>query len=173
MSGDLGRFMGWVDARRTLRVKTNADTPEDARIARENGAEGIGLCRTEHMWFATPQRIRVMRRMIVAEQLEQEGAKAAALADLKPFQVEDFEGMFTAMDGLPVTIRLLDPPLHEFLPNHGKELDALIDEFSREFKVTPEELREKIEMLHGGDTARRAGCRAFASRPSPNPHELL
>ncbi len=105
--------MGWADKFRTLKVRTNADTPDDAAKAREFGAEGIGLCRTEHMFF-DDQRIVAMRKMILADD---ETGRKAALAELEPFQRDDFIGIFEAMDGLPVTIRLLDPPLHEFLPH--------------------------------------------------------
>lgn len=137
MSGTLAVFMEWVDAFRKIGVFTNADTPADAAIARKNGAQGIGLVRTEHMFFATAERISAVRRMIAAEELmEGEGSSAAdALAALKVFQREDFEGIFEAMDGLPVTIRLLDPPLHEFLPHEGTaELDALCDALATEMK---------------------------------------
>src|SRR6185437_11920815 len=139
ISGDFAVLMGWADKARTLKVRTNADTPKDAAKAREFGAEGIGLCRTEHMFFGD-QRIIAMRKMILAsggeepeedktkpaaerEKLRQERARAArvaALAELEPFQRDDFIGIFEAMDGLPVTIRLLDPPLHEFLPHDEK-----------------------------------------------------
>ncbi|KAI7845814.1 hypothetical protein COHA_000725 [Chlorella ohadii] len=135
LSGKLAVFMEWVDSFRKIGVYTNADTPADAAIARKNGAQGIGLVRTEHMFFATAERIAAVRRMIAAEELMEEstGAAAEALAALKEFQREDFEGIFTAMDGLPVTIRLLDPPLHEFLPHEGTaELDALCDTLAKE-----------------------------------------
>ncbi|MBL0172510.1 MAG: pyruvate, phosphate dikinase [Gemmatimonadaceae bacterium] len=111
------RLMTWADAERRLRVRANADTPRDARVARSFGAEGIGLCRTEHMFFEG-DRIVGMREMIVARD---EGGRRRALEKLLPMQRADFEGIFEAMDGLPVTIRLLDPPLHEFLPHDGKE----------------------------------------------------
>jgi pyruvate, orthophosphate dikinase len=111
------RVMGWADAERRLKVRANADTPRDARIARNFGAEGIGLCRTEHMFFEG-DRITAMREMIVARD---EGGRRRALEKLLPMQRSDFEGIFEAMDGYPVTIRLLDPPLHEFLPHDGKE----------------------------------------------------
>src|SRR6266446_1690585 len=110
------RLMSWADARRRLRVRANADTPEDAKRAREFGAEGIGLCRTEHMFFEG-DRITAMREMIVAPD---ETGRRQALAKLLPMQRSDFEGIFAAMTGYPITIRLLDPPLHEFLP-HGKD----------------------------------------------------
>ncbi|GAA4853686.1 pyruvate, phosphate dikinase [Paenibacillus vulneris] len=113
LTAELEELLVWADEIRRLRVYTNADTPEDAGKARGFGAEGIGLCRTEHM-FMSPERIPVVRGMILAEQPEE---RAAALRELLPMQQSDFEGIFRAMDGLPVTIRLLDPPLHEFLPN--------------------------------------------------------
>ena len=111
------RLMTWADAERRLKVRANADTPKDARVARSFGAEGIGLCRTEHMFFEG-DRITAMREMIVARD---EGGRRRALEKLLPMQRSDFEGIFEAMDGYPVTIRLLDPPLHEFLPHDGKE----------------------------------------------------
>ena len=113
MSGDFSRLMEWVDEFRTMGVRTNADTPDDAKMAREFGAEGIGLVRTEHMFF-DPQRIIHMREVIVAKD---EAQRRAAVAKLLPYQRQDFIDLFTIMDGLPVTIRLLDPPLHEFLPH--------------------------------------------------------
>ncbi len=117
------RLMGWVDDIRDLAVRANADTGTDAEIARRFGAEGIGLCRTEHMFF-DGERIEAMRRMIMARN---EVARAEALAELEPFQTDDFERLFEAMEGHPVTIRLLDPPLHEFLPGHGDTSAALVD----------------------------------------------
>src|SRR6185312_10538021 len=115
------RLLGWADEMRTLRVRANADTPQDARIARGFGAEGIGLCRTEHMFFEG-DRIVAMREMIVARD---EGGRRRALAKLLPMQRQDFDGIFEAMAGLPVTIRLLDPPLHEFLPHGGEDAKRL------------------------------------------------
>jgi len=115
------KLMAWADANRRLRVRTNADTPADARRAREFGAEGIGLCRTEHMFFEG-DRITVMREMILASD---ETGRRRALARLLPMQEADFEGIFEAMAGLPVTIRLLDPPLHEFLPHTRAEMAAV------------------------------------------------
>jgi pyruvate,orthophosphate dikinase len=115
------QLMGWADEVRTLKVRANADTPQDARIARAFGAEGIGLCRTEHMFFEG-DRITAMREMIVARD---EAGRRRALAKLLPMQRNDFEGIFEAMAGLPVTIRLLDPPLHEFLPHGGEESKLL------------------------------------------------
>jgi pyruvate, orthophosphate dikinase len=119
LGDDFHVLMSWADAVRVLKVRTNADTPADARKAREFGAEGIGLCRTEHMFFEG-DRIQAVREMILAESPE---SRRAALAKLLPMQREDFEGIFRAMDGYPVTIRLLDPPLHEFLPRAADELE--------------------------------------------------
>jgi pyruvate,orthophosphate dikinase len=121
LSGDFGTLMGWADEVRRLRVRTNADTPEDSARARSFGAEGIGLCRTEHMFFGE-DRIAAVRRMILADSERQ---RQAALDELLPLQRADFEGIFTAMDGLPVTVRLLDPPLHEFLPHEAPLQEAL------------------------------------------------
>jgi pyruvate,orthophosphate dikinase len=115
---DFETLMGWVDQARRLKVRTNADTPHDAGVARKFGAEGIGLCRTEHMFF-DPERILAVREMILSET---EAGRRAALAKILPMQRSDFEGIFRAMDGLPVTIRLLDPPLHEFLPHTDEEI---------------------------------------------------
>ncbi|KAG2490008.1 hypothetical protein HYH03_011474 [Edaphochlamys debaryana] len=142
LAGDLGRFMKWVDDRRVLKVLTNADTPEDAEEARKFGAEGIGLCRTEHMFFASEERIATVRRMIVAQTKE---ARLKALADLLPFQRTDFEGILKAMDGLPVTIRLLDPPLHEFLPDG--EMTEVCEALARDAGVTVDEVYSTIEKL--------------------------
>ena len=116
MTGDFAILMGWADKVRKLKIRTNADTPADAAKAREFGAEGIGLCRTEHMFFGE-DRIVAMREMILAPD---EAGRRAALAKIEPFQKADFVGIFTAMAGYPVTIRLLDPPLHEFLPHDAK-----------------------------------------------------
>lgn len=143
MSQDLGRFMSWVDDRRDLKVLANADTPEDAAAARDNGAEGIGLVRTEHMFFGgSGDRLRAVRRMIMATDTE---ARAAALADLLPYQRADFEGIFKAMDGLPVTIRLLDPPLHEFLPDG--DLDEIVATLAADTGATEDEVVDRIEKL--------------------------
>src|SRR5690606_39083533 len=114
-------LMSWADSFRRLRVRANADTPHDAMVAREFGAEGIGLCRTEHMFFGD-ERLAAMREMILADGA---GGREKALEKLLPLQREDFVGIFRAMDGLPVTIRLLDPPLHEFLPNLQELLSDL------------------------------------------------
>ncbi len=118
LDDDFATLMTWVDAVRRLKVRTNADTPRRRRrVARKFGAEGIGLCRTEHMFF-DPERILAVREMILAD--DDEPAGASALAKILPMQRGDFDGIFRAMDGLPVTIRLLDPPLHEFLPTDGR-----------------------------------------------------
>jgi pyruvate,orthophosphate dikinase len=133
-------LMGWADKARTLKVRTNADTPKDAAKAREFGAEGIGLCRTEHMFFEG-QRIVDMRKMILADDL---AGRQAALAALEPYQKEDFVGIFEAMAGLPVTIRLLDPPLHEFLPHD----EGGQREVAKQLGVPIEKVRHRVEQLH-------------------------
>jgi pyruvate, orthophosphate dikinase len=140
LSGDFAQIMEWADKYKKLLVKTNADTPEDAEVAIKFGAEGIGLCRTEHMFF-DEERIKAVREMIVAKKLE---GRKTALAKIEPFQQQDFEGLFRVMDGRPVIIRLLDPPLHEFLPKEEKD----INEVAKEIGVTSEELKETIESLH-------------------------
>jgi pyruvate,orthophosphate dikinase len=133
------RLLSWADEARTLQVRANADTPQDARVARNFGAEGIGLCRTEHMFFEG-DRITGMREMIVARD---EGGRRRALAKLLPMQRSDFEGIFEAMDGCPVTIRLLDPPLHEFLPHGGEDTKRL----ARTLGIAREELNRIVESL--------------------------
>ena len=142
IGGDLDVFMSWVDEFRTLRVLANADTPEDATTARVNGAEGVGLVRTEHMFFGTGERIRTVRRMIMATLTSD---RQAALDDLLPFQRGDFDGIFRAMDGMPVTIRLLDPPLHEFLPDG--ELDEIVALLAADTVADDDEVVERIEQL--------------------------
>ncbi|CAD7695146.1 unnamed protein product [Ostreobium quekettii] len=146
LEGNLGTFMAWVDKYRTLGVLTNADTPEDAKIARDNGAEGIGLVRTEHMFFSSPERIAAVRRMIAAMELNAPG-KDEALEELKGYQKQDFEGIFEAMDGLPVTIRLLDPPLHEFLPKEGSPLEMLCNQLAGELHITSQDVKGRLEGL--------------------------
>ncbi len=140
ISGDFAEFMSWADKARTLKVRTNADAPEDAQKARDFGAEGIGLCRTEHMFFGD-DRILPMRKMILADD---EAGRKAALAELEPFQKADFIGIFEAMDGLPVTIRLLDPPLHEFLPHEDKEQTKLAEVLG----VSIDKIKHRVEELH-------------------------
>ncbi|KXZ56144.1 hypothetical protein GPECTOR_1g122 [Gonium pectorale] len=144
--GNLGKLMSWVDKARRLRVLTNADTPEDALVARTNGAQGIGLCRTEHMFFATHERIAAVRRMIAEEELDS-SHKMEALDELKRYQREDFEGIFKAMDGLPVTIRLLDPPLHEFLPQEGPAMEALCRQLAEELGASLERVEGRLNGL--------------------------
>jgi pyruvate,orthophosphate dikinase len=139
LSGEFGTLMGWVDAMRRLGVRANADTPNDARVALKFGAEGIGLCRTEHMFF-DEGRIRAVREMILAED---ETSRRAAIAKLLPMQRADFTELFEIMKGLPVTIRLLDPPLHEFLP-HG---DAEIAEVAKHMGADPKRLAERARDL--------------------------
>ncbi|PNY14693.1 phosphate dikinase chloroplastic-like [Trifolium pratense] len=142
LSDDLEIFMSWADEIRNLKVLANADTPEDAITARKNGAQGIGLCRTEHMFFASDERIKAVRMMIMAVTQEQ---RKAALDLLLPYQRSDFEGIFRAMDGLPVTIRLLDPPLHEFLPEG--DLDQIVSELTSQTGMKEEEIFSRIEKL--------------------------
>lgn len=140
MTGDFATLMGWADKSRKLKIRTNADAPKDAAKAREFGAEGIGLCRTEHMFFGE-DRIVAMRQMILAPD---EAGRKAALAKIEPFQKADFVGIFEAMDGYPVTIRLLDPPLHEFLPHDAKGQE----EVGKSIGVSPAKIKERVEELH-------------------------
>ncbi|KAJ6722030.1 PYRUVATE PHOSPHATE DIKINASE [Salix viminalis] len=142
LSGDLETFMSWADKIRRIKVMANADTPEDALTARKNGAQGIGLCRTEHMFFASDERLKAVRRMIMAVTPEQ---RKAALDLLLPYQRSDFEGIFRAMDGLQVTIRLLDPPLHEFLPEG--DLEQIVSELTTETGMMEDEVLSRIEKL--------------------------
>lgn len=165
LSGDLGAFMKWVDARRRLKVLTNADTPEDAKVAISNGAQGIGLCRTEHMFFATSQRIAAVRRMIACTELQSPAVKEA-LAELQGYQTQDFEGIFKAMDGLPVTIRLLDPPLHEFLPQEGPALERLCEQLATELGTDKDTVQRRLEGLHESNPMMGLrGCRLGTVHP--------
>jgi len=158
LSRDLQVILKWSDDVRRMRVRTNADAPEDATRAREFGAEGIGLCRTEHMFFE-PGRIRWMRRMILAESRED---REDALNQLLPFQREDFEGIFEAMKGLPVTVRLLDPPLHEFLPN-DPESQA---EIAEEMGVSAQKVTDRVNALHEANPMLgHRGCRLAVTYP--------
>lgn len=151
-------LMKWADQFRKLGVRANADTPQDAKLARSYGAQGIGLCRTEHMFFG-PERIKAVREMILAD--NEEGRKKA-LAKLLPFQKEDFIGIFEAMAGLPVTIRLLDPPLHEFLPHTDKE----IAELAQEMGVSEDVLKAKNNSLHEfNPMLGHRGCRLGITYP--------
>jgi pyruvate, orthophosphate dikinase len=140
LSGNFNRVMKWADRIMQLRVRVNADMPADAHRGRDFGAEGIGLCRTEHMFFEG-DRLVAMREMIVAQDA---AGRKQALAKLLPMQRGDFEAIFRAMEGYPVTIRLLDPPLHEFLPKEPQEVDAL----ARELKMDPAALQNTVERLH-------------------------
>ena len=158
ISGNFGIFMGWADAVRKLKVRTNADTPKDARQAVKFGAEGIGLCRTEHMFFAE-DRIAAVREMIVANNGEQ---RRKALAKILPMQKEDFIGIYEAMETRPVTIRLLDPPLHEFLPHEDDDIRELAGTMGltfEELKSTVEGLKEFNPMMG------HRGCRLAVSYP--------
>ena len=158
LGGAFSELMKWADRARTMQVRTNADTPQDAKVGREFGAEGIGLCRTEHMFFE-PNRILAVREMILAaDSYEREDA----LAKLLPMQRGDFVAIFNAMEGLPVTIRLLDPPLHEFLPHEDKDIRALAEALGREVGV----VRAKIDSLHEfNPMLGHRGCRLGVSFP--------
>jgi pyruvate,orthophosphate dikinase len=140
LEGPLAKLLGWADEIRKLGIRTNADTPKDSQVAREFGAEGIGLTRTEHMFFQE-DRIFAVRQMITSNTKEQ---REKSLAKLLPMQEDDFYGIFMAMEGLPVTIRLLDPPLHEFLPKEEEDIKELAEEMG----MTYQELKETIEDLH-------------------------
>jgi len=158
LTGDFSTLMGWADAVRTLKVRTNADTPVDAATARKFGAQGIGLCRTEHMFFES-DRIVAVRQMILADT---EKEREAALAKLLPIQRGDFEAIFKTMEGLPVTIRLLDPPLHEFLPHKAEE----IEEVSKASGVSAEKLRQRTAALHESNPMLgHRGCRLGITYP--------
>jgi pyruvate,orthophosphate dikinase len=141
LSGDFATLMGWADRARKLRVRANADTPNDARVAVKFGAEGIGLCRTEHMFF-DEGRIRAVREMILSDD---EKSRRAALAKLLPMQRQDFAELFEIMQGLPVTIRLLDPPLHEFLPHTPQEIDEVAKAMGADPKRLADRARELAE----------------------------
>lgn len=158
LSGYFGTIMEWSDKYRKLGVRTNADTPHDAQVARDFGAEGIGLCRTEHMFFQA-DRIFAVRQMIVSETLEQ---RKAALAKIFPMQKNDFKELFQIMKGHPVKIRLLDPPLHEFLPKTKEDIAAL----AKEMEISAEKLTEKVEYLHEFNPMMgHRGCRLGVTFP--------
>ena len=158
ISGDFDRLMTWADKFRRLQVRTNADTPHDAQQAAAFGAEGIGLCRTEHMFFEA-DRIKAMREMIVSETSEQ---RERALAKLEPIQQADFEAIYEAMKGRPVTIRLLDPPLHEFVPTDPKD----IEELAKEMNLSVEHLKQVISSLHEFNPMMgHRGCRLDVTFP--------
>ncbi|MGN0713470.1 MAG: pyruvate, phosphate dikinase [Anaerovoracaceae bacterium] len=158
LSGDFGTIMAWADEIRELKVRTNADNPRDAKQALEFGAEGIGLCRTEHMFFEE-ERIPAIRRMILADTVEE---RVAALDALRPYQQGDFKAMFKVMGELPVTIRLLDPPLHEFLPQNEEDIRALADMMG----VSYEKLAGKVTELHEQNPMLgHRGCRLAVTYP--------
>lgn len=158
LSGDFGELMSWADSVRTLKVRANAETPQDAETARKFGAEGIGLCRTEHMFF-DEDRISVVREMILAED---EAGRRKALARLEPMQTGDFVKLFRIMEGLPVTIRLLDPPLHEFLPHTEAEITALATASG----LAPEKLRQRVLALtESNPMLGHRGCRLGITYP--------
>jgi pyruvate, orthophosphate dikinase len=158
LSGAFSELMKWTDRYRSLKVRTNADTPQDAEVARGFGAEGIGLCRTEHMFFE-PGRILAVREMILAPTVH---SREAALAKLLPMQRVDFEGIFRAMSGLPVTVRLLDPPLHEFLPQTDDDIKAVADALGTSIG----DVRHKLEELHEfNPMLGHRGCRLGITYP--------
>ena len=158
IAGEFGRIMGWADQFRTLKVRTNADTPKDAKKARELGAEGIGLCRTEHMFFEG-DRIAAFREMICSDTLEE---REAALEKILPYQQGDFENLYEALDGYPVLIRFLDPPLHEFVPTDDADIKALADAKGK----TVADIKAIIESLHEFNPMMgHRGCRLSVTYP--------
>ncbi|MCI9355760.1 MAG: pyruvate, phosphate dikinase [Firmicutes bacterium] len=158
ISGDFATFMKWADEKRSLKVRTNADTPKDAKVAIDFGAEGIGLTRTEHMFFEG-ERIMKFRKMILSDSVEE---RVEALSGIEPFQKDDFKGIYEAMGERPVTIRLLDPPLHEFMPNTEEEFEILAKETGK----TVEELKIKARGLHElNPMMGHRGCRLAVSYP--------
>ena len=158
VGGDFGRIMAWADENRKLSVRTNADTPRDTLKAIELGAEGIGLCRTEHMFFDA-ERIPKIRKMILSETVE---AREAALAELLPYQKGDFKAMYKALDGRPMTIRFIDPPLHEFVPKTQEE----IDELAKDMGLTPEHVKAVCDSLHEFNPMMgHRGCRLAVTYP--------
>ncbi|MFR1055161.1 MAG: pyruvate, phosphate dikinase [[Clostridium] scindens] len=158
IAGEFGRIMGWADKYRTMKVRTNADTPADAKKARELGAEGIGLCRTEHMFFEG-DRIDAFREMICSDTVEE---REAALEKILPVQQGDFEGLFEALEGNPVTIRFLDPPLHEFVPTEEEDIKKLADAQGK----TVEQIKTIIDSLHEFNPMMgHRGCRLAVTYP--------
>ena len=158
IGGNFKRIMDWADQYRTMKVRTNADTPRDAKQAVSLGAEGIGLCRTEHMFFDA-ERIHHMRKMILADTVEE---RKAALAELLPYQKSDFKGMYEALEGRSMNVRLLDPPLHEFVPKEDEEIEALAKDMGKTF----EEVRDKCEALHEFNPMMgHRGCRLDVTYP--------
>ncbi|HIU18934.1 MAG TPA: pyruvate, phosphate dikinase [Candidatus Limiplasma stercoravium] len=160
ISGDFARFMGWADAARTLKVRTNADTPRDTKQAVAFGAEGIGLCRTEHMFFEA-DRIAAVREMILSDTKEQ---REKALAKILPMQQGDFEAMYKALEGRPMTVRYLDPPLHEFVPH--VDMTDEIEALAKNLGITAEEVIHKINALHESNPMMgHRGCRLAVTYP--------
>jgi len=158
LTGDFATLMSWADARRKLKVRANAETLLDARMARKFGAEGIGLCRTEHMFF-DPERILLVRQMILASETKQ---RANFLAQLQPFQERDFIALFEVMQGLPITIRLLDPPLHEFLPRRDDDIEHLAEALGE----SVETLKARLRVLHEENPMLgHRGCRLAVTMP--------
>ncbi len=158
LTGNFGKLMGWADKHRVLKVRTNADNPRDSKVAVKFGAEGIGLCRTEHMFFEE-ERIPVVRRMIVSKTYEE---RKEALNHLLPFQKSDFIGIFEAMGERPVTIRLLDPPLHEFLPHEDKDIEAL----AKDMKISAAELKSVVnDLKEFNPMLGHRGCRLAITYP--------
>ena len=158
VGGDFGRIMAWADSFRKLTVRTNADTPEDTANAVRLGAEGIGLCRTEHMFF-DPERIPKIRKMILSDTMEK---REAALAEILPFQKADFKGMYEALEGRPMTVRYLDPPLHEFVPTDPADIEAL----AQDMGMTPEKVQQKCDELHEFNPMMgHRGCRLAVTYP--------
>ena len=158
IAGEFGRIMGWADKYRTMKVRTNADTPADAKKARELGAEGIGLCRTEHMFFEG-NRIDAFREMICSETVEE---REAALEKILPEQQGDFEELYEALEGNPVTIRFLDPPLHEFVPTEEEDIKKLADAQGK----TVEQIKAIIDSLHEFNPMMgHRGCRLAVTYP--------
>ena len=158
IAGEFGRIMTWADKFRRLKVRTNADTPRDAKKARELGAEGIGLCRTEHMFFSQ-SRIAAFREMICSDTVEE---RELALAKILPYQQDDFEQLFEALDGQPVTIRFLDPPLHEFVPHTEDEIALLAKTTHKPIS----RIKEIIDSLHEFNPMMgHRGCRLTVTYP--------
>ena len=158
IAGEFGRIMGWADKYRTMKVRTNADTPADAKKARELGAEGIGLCRTEHMFFEG-NRIDAFREMICSETVEE---REAALEKILPEQQGDFEALYEALEGNPVTIRFLDPPLHEFVPTDEEDIKKLADSQGK----TVDQIKAIIDSLHEFNPMMgHRGCRLAVTYP--------
>ena len=158
ISGNFERIMKWADSFRRLKVRANADTPDDAENAVHLGAEGIGLCRTEHMFFA-PERIPKIRRMILSDTTEE---REAALNQLIPYQKGDFKGIYEAMEGRPVTIRFLDPPLHEFVPTTDEEMKELADDMG----LTLADVKARCDALHEFNPMMgHRGCRLSVTYP--------